>query len=102
MSHKRIRQREFVIDIYGPIFFDEYGFTIKFDLDGLLSEELFNSHTNKLEKLKTLKIAQETASFAAGELWKIATTEFKGKPEYYQQVLHIAEMINNKIKKKKS
>lgn len=95
---KRIRQREFVIDLVGPVIVGEYHFTIKFDLDGLLSDPLICSISDKIYPMKTMRIAQDIASFTAGELRKIATSEFKGKAEYYQQIIQLSEIINNKIK----
>lgn len=97
---KRIRQREFVIDLVGPVIVGEYHFTIKFDLDGAISDTLIDSISDKIHPMKTMKIAQDTASFAASELWKIATSEFKGKAEYFQQILQLVEVINDRLKKK--
>lgn len=100
MVYKKIGQREFVIEVCGPLIYGEYGFTIKFDLDGLLSKELFNSVTDKVGKLKTLKIACEIASFAAREITKFAA-DCKSNEEYFQKMIQLTETINNRLKKKK-
>jgi hypothetical protein len=97
--HKKIMQREFLIEVYGPIFVGEYGFSIKF-YDGLYNPEIFNSHTNKVVTMKSFKLAQETASFAGTQLHKIATSEFKGKAEYYEQLRQLTETINSRLNRK--
>lgn len=89
-----------MVDVFGPIIFSDYGFTIHYELSKACRAELFNSISNGVGNMKTMKIAYEVSSFAASEINKYAR-EFKDKQEYFQQIIELTKVINHKFKLKK-
>lgn len=102
---KRIARRDcdlLVAYVCGPVVVGEYHFTMYVE-DGAAKSELLNSISDGVKfPMKTMQIAQEMASFALSEMFKIATGKWIDKAHYFEQRKSIIDSINLKLQKEKN
>lgn len=104
---KRISRDDFVMYVYGPVVVGEYHFHINHEISNALKVELFNSITTggKLRPMRTMKVAQEMASFAVSQLLQFAMRKDHNpetvKYEWFALLQSLPEKINKRMEELK-